>query len=141
MITLRCHHLLCMLTHIGKGYTPAFTANMIEVVQAIGRGESFTITTGPDSICQPWIDECGPEGVHCFKADLLAKDRDALAKVSHWLERDLSPGVTVSLSRADIETLRSMFSEQQQSMLACIDCQWNSLCADVAASGFQGCVL
>ena len=141
MLTLRGHHLLCMLTHIGKGYTPGFTANMIRVVEAIGAGEAFTIVAGPDVICQRWIDECGPGGVHCFKADLAAKDEDALATVSQVLGRLFVTGTVTSLSPAEIGRLREMFARNQQTLLACQDCQWNSLCADVAASGFAGCVM
>ena len=141
MITIRGHHFLCMLTYIGKGYTEAFTVNMTAVLQAIAAGEAFTIVDAPDSLCRPWIDECGAAGVHCFKADLAGKDADALVKVSQLLGRKLAVGLTMALSRQDIDALRHSFTFGQQSMLACIDCQWNSLCASVAAAGFQGCVL
>ena len=32
-IKLRAHHLLCLLTYVGKGYSPAFTANYDRVEQ------------------------------------------------------------------------------------------------------------
>jgi hypothetical protein len=141
MITIRGHHFLCMLTYIGKGYTEAFTANMTVVLQAIAAGEAFTSVDEPDSLCHPWIDECGPEGVHCFGDDKPAKDADALANVSQLLGCELPVGLTMALSRQDIEKLRNSFLVDQQARLACIDCQWNELCETVAASGFQGCVL
>ncbi|OWU61413.1 2Fe-2S ferredoxin, partial [Staphylococcus aureus] len=38
-IRLRGHHLLCMLTYVGKGYSPAFVENYDAMAGRLGRGE------------------------------------------------------------------------------------------------------
>jgi hypothetical protein len=39
IIELRGHHLLCILTYMGKGYTPAFVENYDAIVAQINRGD------------------------------------------------------------------------------------------------------
>ena len=41
-VRLRAHHLLCLLTYVGKGYSPAFTANYDKVVRRLGEGWQMT---------------------------------------------------------------------------------------------------
>jgi len=53
IVRLRAHHLLCILTFAGKGYSPAFVANMAGVVARIGAGEPIEVVAGPDDICAP----------------------------------------------------------------------------------------
>ncbi|TJU92322.1 MAG: DUF1284 domain-containing protein, partial [Mesorhizobium sp.] len=62
-VRLRAHHLLCLLTYVGKGYSPAFTANYDKVVKRLGEGEAVLIVSGPDAICAPMLDEREP---HCL---------------------------------------------------------------------------
>ena len=38
-VRLRAHHLLCLLTYVGKGYSPAFTANYDKMVKRLAGGE------------------------------------------------------------------------------------------------------
>jgi len=38
-IRLRAHHLLCILTYVGKGYTPGFTVNYDRVARRMSDGE------------------------------------------------------------------------------------------------------
>ncbi len=42
-ITLRAHHLLCVLTYSGKGYSPAFVTNFDSVVRRLQAGEALEI--------------------------------------------------------------------------------------------------
>ena len=37
-VRLRPHHLLCLLSYIGRGYSPAFSANMTRVARRLGAG-------------------------------------------------------------------------------------------------------
>ncbi len=46
-VRLRAHHLLCLLTYVGKGYTPAFTANYDAVVARLDAGEDRAAGRGP----------------------------------------------------------------------------------------------
>ena len=52
-VRLRAHHLLCMLTYIGKGYGTAFTDNMTVIAGRVSAGENVEIVDGPDEICAP----------------------------------------------------------------------------------------
>ena len=56
-VRLRAHHLLCMLTYIGKGYSPAFTDNMTVIAGRVSAGENVEIVDGPDEICAPRLAE------------------------------------------------------------------------------------
>ena len=47
-IRLRPHHLLCLLTYSGKGYSAAFTANYDVIAGQISQGEDILIVEGPD---------------------------------------------------------------------------------------------
>ena len=47
-VRLRPHHLLCLLTYVGKGYSPAFTANYDAIAMRIEQGEELLIVSGPD---------------------------------------------------------------------------------------------
>ncbi|RUZ88238.1 DUF1284 domain-containing protein, partial [Mesorhizobium sp. M7A.F.Ca.US.006.01.2.1] len=62
-IKLRAHHLLCPLTYVGKGYSPAFTANYDRVAERLSRGEDILLVSGPDDVCAPLLDEPEP---HCL---------------------------------------------------------------------------
>jgi len=51
---MRAHHLVCMLTFIGGGYTPGYTTHlrtMLEKMTAQQEGTLVTIVNGPDSWC------------------------------------------------------------------------------------------
>ncbi len=52
-VELRPHHLLCMLTYVGKGYSPAFCANYDAVLARLSAGEEILLVDGPDSVCAP----------------------------------------------------------------------------------------
>jgi hypothetical protein len=57
-VRYRPHHFLCSLGFEGKGYSPAFTANMTAIVMgrlraAQGDGVMITVTGAADDICAP----------------------------------------------------------------------------------------
>jgi hypothetical protein len=56
-VRLRGHHLLCLLTFVGKGYTPAFTANYRRIVARLNEGAAVELVDGPDDICAPMLAE------------------------------------------------------------------------------------
>ena len=71
-IRLRAHHLLCLLTYVGKGYSPAFTANYDAIAERLSRGEDILLVSGPDDICAPLLDEPEP---HCLNEGVIERDR------------------------------------------------------------------
>lgn len=133
-VLLRPHHLLCILTHVGKGYSPAFTANMAEVIKRINGSEEIEIVDGPDDICFPLK---GMKFAHCHRRKVAARDRAASGDIGKLLAVSVEPGFRMVLDDASIRTLRSAFSAMYVRS-ACEGCRWNSLCTSVASAQYTG---
>ena len=88
-VRIRAHHLLCMLTYVGKGYTAAFTANYDRIVERLNAGEDILLVHGPDDICAPLLCE---SSAHCFNESVLRRDERAAHAVSQTISRLLRPG-------------------------------------------------
>ncbi|HCK33249.1 MAG: 2Fe-2S ferredoxin [Micavibrio sp.] len=131
MIKLRPHHLLCILTYVGKGYSKPFTENFDAICERINQGErNVEIIKGPDDVCAPRL--CDPEDTkcHCYDQDITDSDAKALNDLN------LNYGDTLILSPEKITELREGFA-QKTIRKACIDCQWYGLCTDVANSDYK----
>ena len=76
-LALRAHHLLCMLTYAGRGYSPDFVRNFDHITARLAAGAPITLVHGPDAICAPLC--CGPDGnnAHCHQASAQARDAQA----------------------------------------------------------------
>lgn len=129
-IRLRGHHLLCMLTYIGKGYSPAFTANYDVIAGRLSTGEDVVLVNGPDDICSPILceDDC-----HCLCESVTNRDTLALSSVSRLLGRELKPGQRLQLDPAMLSTLRAAFTDGRL-RAACKDCEWADLCTHIATN-------
>jgi biotin transporter BioY len=137
-IALRPHHLLCMLTFVGKGYNPAFVANLEQVVRRIARGtEAIEIVAGPDAICAPLL---GDSDCHCHRGSVTLRDRHATAALETLLQRPLAPGDQLFLTRADLDRLRAAFAAGSIRQ-ACEGCQWQPLCDGIAEREFAETLL
>ena len=73
-VRLRPHHLLCLLTYVGKGYSAAFVANYDAIARRLSRGEHIEIVDGPDDICRPLLGEPEP---HCWRDSVIVRDEQA----------------------------------------------------------------
>ncbi|MBB2973510.1 DUF1284 domain-containing protein [Mesorhizobium sp. RMAD-H1] len=133
-IRLRAHHLLCMLTYVGKGYSPAFIANYDAIAGRLAAGEDILLVAGPDDICAPLI---GTTECHCFYESVTERDAKAMEAVSGLLGRPLSPGSRIALDRQMLELMHAAFASGQARQ-ACQACEWFELCSNVAASGYAG---
>nr|WP_281493636.1 DUF1284 domain-containing protein [Ancylobacter koreensis] len=131
---MRAHHLLCLLTYVGKGYTPAFVANYGRVVARLNAGAPVVLVEGPDEICAPML---GEPDCHCRNASVVARDAQALADVAALLGLHLSAGCEVRLDAVRLATLRAAFAAGTI-RAACASCQWSGLCTGIAASSFAG---
>ena len=137
-IQVRPHHLLCMLTFIGKGYSPAFVASLEQVVRRVATGaETVEIVAGPDDICAPLLAEAD---CHCHRSSVIERDRLATEAIGTLLRRSITPGTEFLLSRADLDLLREAFAAGTIRQ-ACTGCQWKPLCDDIAADGFTATLL
>lgn len=130
---LRAHHLLCMLTYVGRGYSETFVRTMSEVVARIGGGERFRLVEGPDALCAA-LDPSSVDAEHCRAPRNLARDAVARERVERALGRPLERAA--ELSPADLFALRRAFAEGGAMRDSCVGCEWHRLCDDVSASGF-----
>lgn len=131
MIRLRAHHLLCLLTYIGRGYTPAFVARYSALVARLNAGEGAVLVEGPDDICAPMLDQ----GHHCREPRIARRDALALEAVAAALGQALAPGDTIPFDAPTIARLRKDFAAGTI-RAACAACQWDGLCSGIAAGGF-----
>lgn len=136
-VRVRPHHLLCLLTYAGKGYSPTFTANLDAVARRIEGGEAVRIVEGPDDICAPLLDD---GEAHCFRDSVTDRDRIAARAVGDLLGRPIVPGESLSLDAGRVGRLRAAYAEGQ-GHAACVDCEWLDLCGSIAADGYRGTVV
>lgn len=136
-IRLRPHHLLCMLTYVGRGYSPAFIANYDQVAGRIAEGEEIIIVAGPDDICAPLL--CDAD-CHCHNESVDARDELAATQVSQLLGQTVAPGSRLPINKANLQKLRDAFLAGHIRS-ACEGCEWRALCDDVAASGYENTVI
>lgn len=130
---LRGHHLLCVLTYVGRGYSDDFVANLDAVAVALSRNGRIEIVDGPDDVCRPVMNT--PDS-HCFDSNARDRDSAALADIGHLLGRPLSPGDSLTLDADSVDRLRAAFATDAVRS-ACQACQWYDICTAVAESGFS----
>lgn len=133
-VRLRGHHFLCILTYRGYGYTPAFVANMTDVVAGIGKGRPVTLVEGPDDICRGLTPEdrlvCNHD---CARTETRQLDRIAVEEVGRLLGLDFRGPLEISPPM--IDRLRSEFAAGSIRG-ACARCPWAEFCTGIAAEGF-----
>jgi hypothetical protein len=132
-IRLRAHHLLCLLTYVGKGYSPAFTANYDGIAERLSRGEDILLVSGPDDVCVPLLDEPEP---HCLNESVVERDRLAAQDVEELLARPIRVGASLDLDAAILVQMRQAFLVGR-ARKACGGCEWNGLCSTIAAGGYS----
>ena len=130
-VRLRAHHLLCILTFAGEGYSPEFVANLAGIVARIGAGEAIELIDGPDDVCAP-LDRTGD--AHCHEPSVRRRDREALRQLS-TAEPPLATARPLVLDRAAIATLRVQFAAGTIRG-ACAGCSWFGLCTGIASAGY-----
>lgn len=129
-IRLRAHHLLCLTTYVGRGYTPAFTANYDRIIARLAAGEPIILVDGPDDICAPLLSDPDP---HCHRDSVIERDRLARDSLSSRLQTDNAGQLT--LRGEALAELRTAF-RGGTIRAACMGCEWADLCDSVAGSGF-----
>jgi hypothetical protein len=134
MVRLRGHHLLCLLTFVGEGYTPAFTQNFRRIAERLSAGEDIEIVEGPDDICAPILDL--PEA-HCRNRSVRDRDEWALAATADRLGVSLKAGSVLNLDGERLHALRAAFAAGM-TRAACDECEWSGLCTRIAHDGFEG---
>ncbi len=136
-VRLRAHHLLCVLTYVGRGYSPAFTANMTRIAGRLAAGERIDIVEGPDDICAPLLDGDDP---HCHRSSVIERDHAARHELARALGLEVATGARLILDADRLSRMRAAFGAGQ-TRTACVGCEWFSLCGSIAATGFEATVL
>jgi len=166
-IRLRPHHMLCMLTYIGKGYSSSFVSNYNNIARRLSAGEDIEIIDGPDDICAPLIAQ--QTKPHCLQSSVIKRDRQAAVAVGallHSLQKTqqsiaensepvrsydalindkaldtaLCSGVRIQLNAELLNKLRQRFASGEIRS-ACVGCQWSGLCDQIAAKGYPAVLL
>lgn len=133
-VRLRPHHLLCILTYVGKGYSPAFVTNYDMVAERISGGEEILLVAGPDDICAPLLKGAEP---HCHRESVKARDARAAEAVARVLARPVRTGDRFRLCAERLAHLRAAFAGGRFG-LACDGCAWRELCSSVSGGGYTG---
>ncbi|CAK9886789.1 MAG: hypothetical protein XXXJIFNMEKO3_03235 [Candidatus Erwinia impunctatus] len=131
-VRLRPHHLLCLLTYAGKGYSRAFTRNYDTILQRIADGEAIELIEGPDDICTP-LRHCN--GAHCHDQQTLTNDLLAINALKKYFSAPMIPGTMFHLSADHVSQLRQAFSNGDIRE-ACQTCHWRTACTAIALQGF-----
>lgn len=133
-IRLRPHHFLCLLTYVGKGYTPAFTANYDLIAGRLSKGEDIEVVEGPDDVCAPLLLESEPP--HCRRDGVVDRDRKAALDLGN-IGIAINTGDTLKLDADLLARMRSAFA-QGITRSACSGCEWNDLCSSIAGKKYDG---
>ncbi|WP_460273314.1 DUF1284 domain-containing protein [Celeribacter sp. ULVN23_4] len=133
-VSLRPHHLLCLMTYVGKGYSPAFVAGYDRIVERLKAGEEIEMTDGPDDICAPIACDLKE---HCHGSSVITRDALAARDVGRLLGQTLGAGDRLVLDEETRAALRAAFATGEIRK-ACQGCEWDGLCTAVAGTGFPG---
>jgi len=140
-IKLRGHHLLCILTYKGEGYTPEFVGNFDAIADRINKGAEIEVVKGIDDICGALRQGAEITCHHakaCRGPGVKYRDALALADVARVLQIPLlRKGEVLVLKQGEIKYLRRYFLHGANRR-ACTACSWHDFCTDIAKSGFTG---
>lgn len=135
MINLRPHHLLCLLTFVGRGYSDSFALRLLGVVESLKRGTHARLIAGPDSICAGLLG-CRNDDGHCRQTSAAERDETALALLQPFFEHRLETGAEIPDLRTRRPALRAAYRDGAF-QAACLDCPWQGFCRKIAEGGYQ----
>lgn len=136
MIPLRPHHLLCLLTFVGRGYSDSFARRLLAVVESLKAGTPARLVTGPDAICAGLLG-CSNDDGHCRQPSVTARDADALRLLQPHFDGGLTVGAEIPGLLARRAALRVAYRDGAF-RAACQGCPWQGFCAEIARGGYAG---
>lgn len=131
IIRLRGHHLLCMLTYIGEGYSPAFIENYNKIAGLLSQNTVIELIDGPDDICKPNL---GTPVCHCHKRSIARRDKLAIKDIAELLDLPLEIGSRFTLTPSRITAMRKAYTANEIRQI-CEKCSWKPLCDQVSTEG------
>jgi len=118
-ITLRGHHLLCLLAFSGEGYSPSFEAAFCRLAEAYARSETMIdLVIGPDQACRacPHLGLAGcTSPADGPEESVAALDREVLAILSLTPGRHQAGAIHQRLARTTPDDLHG----------CCRRCSWH----------------
>ncbi|MET0439444.1 MAG: DUF1284 domain-containing protein [Devosia sp.] len=133
-VRLRPHHLLCLLTYVGKGYSADFTKNFDAIAERLSAGENILIVEGPDDICAPLL---AGDSAHCLRDSVRERDRHAADDMAHLFNLTVAPDAIIEIGAETLAAWRAAF-RSTKTRSACAGCDWNDLCTAIANADFAG---
>ena len=135
-VALRAHHLLCLLTYVGKGYSPEFVDNFDGLTSRLVAGEALVLVDGPDAICAP-LCESEAACAHCHGAGVRVRDQRAAQELAPLLGKPLAADSSLRLDAALLARLRTAYASGEIRG-GCVGCEWSDLCTGIASTGYEG---
>lgn len=138
-IRLRPHHLLCILTYVGKGYSESFIHNMDQIVKTLSTGQaSINIDYGPDDICAPRVCDDTDASCHCYESQITDRDNNVLDDLKKHPEFSIIKlREDLILTEDLISKLRTAY-KKEEIRTACRGCEWYDLCTTTSKADFHG---
>lgn len=139
---VRGHHLLCLLTYVGEGYTPVFVAAMDALVTHLTAGGAIALCEGPDVLCAALQNGASAFGQHCHKARNLERDRVALQEIGKLAGLSLAAQTRIDAQTLPLGAMRRTLQELDAAASleglrqACGQCEWLGLCRRVSCADF-----
>lgn len=136
VIPLRPHHLLCLLTFVGRGYSDSFARRLSAVAESLNRGTPARLIAGPDAICAGLLG-CTHDDGHCRRPSVAARDAEALRRLAPFFGGQLALGAEIPNLPARRVALRTAYRAGAFAA-ACHGCPWERFCQDIAQAGYAG---
>jgi hypothetical protein len=130
VIRLRPHHLMCILTYVGRGYTPSFVRNLDRVIERIRSGAEILLVDEPDDICAAF----DSDERHCERPSVTERDRAAVQALAGSFGERLDAGAPFSLSATTLGEMRGEYLRTREQ--TCGGCEWYELCGTIASNAF-----
>lgn len=132
-ICLRPHHLLCLQTFVGHGYSPEFTAHMTIVQKQLTTDPltPITLVNGPDVLCGH-CPNCVDGSCTSPKPALFDHLVGQKLNTTEDTENAAPKHTDASDSPLTLHGIPSILHMSEQLLAECCpDCEWKELCVEV----------
>lgn len=125
VLPLRAHHLMCVTTYQGKGYSPDFVTNMNRIWHGLRDGvySHARAISVADPLCGacPNLQDPDVETSCRYQASIGARDRRLLAAMG-WGEGEV----------VELESTMAVIHDRHAELMetVCAGCDWTAICAE-----------
>lgn len=132
-ICLRPHHLLCLQTFVGHGYSPDFTKHMtyIKSLLTADPNTAITLVAGPDDLCGH-CPNCVDGSCTSPKPAVFDHLVGQKLNTTEDTENEAPKHTDASDSLLTLHGIPSILHMSEQLLAECCpDCEWKELCVEV----------